>query len=76
MAAAYANHLSRNHPFVDGNKRIGLSAAVVFLFMNGWEVLDPAESLHPIMEDVAQGKVDKPTLAAAFERLSVKVELP
>ena len=35
MAAAYAYHLSRNHAFIDGNKRVGLSAAVVFLYMNG-----------------------------------------
>lgn len=36
MAAAYAYHLSRNHAFVDGNKRVALSAALVFLYMNGW----------------------------------------
>ena len=57
MAAAYAYHLSRNHAFVDGNKRIGLSAAVAFLFMNGCELIDPDEKLHPIMEDVAQGQI-------------------
>lgn len=74
MAAAYAFHLSRNHAFVDGNKRVGLSAAVAFLFMNGWELVDPAESLHPIMEDVAQGKIDKPALATMFEKLARKLE--
>ena len=73
MAAAYAFHLSRNHAFVDGNKRVGLSAAVAFLFMNGWELVDPDESLHPIMEDVAQGKIDKPALAAIFERMAQKL---
>lgn len=73
MAAAYAFHLSRNHPFVDGNKRIGLSAAVVFLFMNGWELVDPDETLHPIMEQVAQGMIDKPALAAIFERMAKKL---
>jgi death-on-curing protein len=31
MAAAYAYHLSQNHPFVDGNKRTGLAASLVFL---------------------------------------------
>lgn len=31
MAAAYAFHLSRNHPFVDGNKRTALACALVFL---------------------------------------------
>ena len=37
MAAAYLFHITRNHPFIDGNKRTGAVAAVVFLFMNGIE---------------------------------------
>jgi death on curing protein len=43
MAAAYAYHLSRNHAFVDGNKRVGLSAAVVFLYLNGWSLMTRAK---------------------------------
>lgn len=74
MAAAYAFHLSRNHAFVDGNKRVALSAAVVFLYMNGWELVDPTETLHPVMEDVAQGKIEKPALAAIFERMAKKLD--
>ena len=35
MAVAYAFHISENHPFVDGNKRTALNAAVVFLGLNG-----------------------------------------
>ena len=35
LAAAYAYGISRNHPFVDGNKRSGLLAAAVFLEANG-----------------------------------------
>jgi death on curing protein len=31
MAAAYLYHLVMNHPFVDGNKRVGLEAALIFL---------------------------------------------
>ena len=36
LAAAYAFGLVKNHPFVDGNKRIGFAAAVVFLEANGY----------------------------------------
>ncbi len=36
MAAAYAFGLVRNHPFLDGNKRIGFTAAIVFLELNGY----------------------------------------
>jgi death-on-curing protein len=35
MAGAYLFHVARNHPFVDGNKRTALLAAVVFLDING-----------------------------------------
>jgi death on curing protein len=36
LAAAYAFGLVRNHPFLDGNKRIGFTAAILFLELNGW----------------------------------------
>lgn len=35
LAAAYANGIIRNHPFVDGNKRTGFLAAYSFLRVNG-----------------------------------------
>ncbi len=38
LAAAYDWGLLRNHPFVDGNKRMALAAMVVFLDLNGWEL--------------------------------------
>lgn len=34
MAAAYLFHLCQNHPFLDGNKRVGANAAITFLLMN------------------------------------------
>ena len=37
LAAAYAVGLVRNHPFLDGNKRIGFTTAIVFLEINGFE---------------------------------------
>jgi death-on-curing protein len=36
LAAAYASGLIRNHPFVDGNKRLGFTIAVVFLELNSY----------------------------------------
>ncbi len=38
LAAAYGWGLLRNHPFVDGNKRVALAAMVIFLDLNGWEL--------------------------------------
>lgn len=57
----------------EGNKRVGLSAAVGFLYMNGWDLEDPNETLHPLMEDVAQGKLEKLQLAGIFERMARKL---
>ncbi len=36
LAAAYAFGLTRNHPFADGNKRVGITTAILFLELNGW----------------------------------------
>lgn len=36
LAAAYAFGLAKNHPFVDGNKRIAFTTAVMFLELNGY----------------------------------------
>jgi death on curing protein len=36
LAACYAFGLVKNHPFVDGNKRIGFGVAVLFVELNGW----------------------------------------
>ena len=35
LGAAYASGLVRNHPFLDGNKRIGFTTAILFLELNG-----------------------------------------
>ena len=37
LAASYGYGLIKNHPFVDGNKRIAFSVAVLFLEINGWK---------------------------------------
>ncbi len=38
MAAVYLYHLVQNHPFIDGNKRVGATSSVVFLSINGSEL--------------------------------------
>ena len=44
MAAAYLFHLVENHPFLDGNKRVGTATAIVFLELNQIEInVDEAE---------------------------------
>ena len=59
MAAAYLFHLVQNHPFVDGNKRIGLEAALVFLELNDQSIEANDEQLVELVLGVAQGQIDK-----------------
>ena len=66
MAAAYLFHLVQNHPFLDGNKRVGLETALVFLSLNGIEIDAPGDSLYEMVVAVAKGTAQKPTIADYF----------
>ena len=59
MAAAYLYHIASNHPFVDGNKRTALLAALVFLDINGISVEHDSEQLYELTMGVADGSIDK-----------------
>jgi|SRR5208282_5620659 len=72
QASAYAFHICQNHPFIDGNKRTGLAAALVFLSLNGIELDDPDEELYKLMMKVANGKATKAEIAAKFKGLRTK----
>jgi len=63
MAGAYLFHITRNHPFLDGNKRAGAASALVFLDMHGIEVTADDDALYELVIDVASGTVDKPAVA-------------
>lgn len=63
MAAAYLFHLVQNHSFIDGNKRVGAAAALVFLELNGIEVRVSNELLVATVLDLAQGKIAKAAIA-------------
>jgi death-on-curing protein len=70
MAAAYLFHIARKHPFVDGNKRTGLMAALVFLGLNDLELaVDPA-ALYELVSGVAAGEVAKAQIAVFFQQYS------
>lgn len=63
MAAALMFSLIGNHGFVDGNKRVGTLAALVFLDVNVQLSFPPAELLEEVAMKVAQGAMDKDELA-------------
>lgn len=63
MAAAYLFHIVRNHPFVDGNKRAGLIAALAFLGLNDLTLDTDADVLFDLVLGVAAGTVAKAEVA-------------
>jgi death on curing protein len=66
MAAAYLYHIVQNHPFVDGNKRTGAVAALVFLDLNGVQIDAPKGSLYALTLSVATGRTGKAEAAEFF----------
>lgn len=72
MAAAYLFHIARNHPFVDGNKRTALLAALVFLDINGIPVERESEALYELTMGVAEGRIDKTAAARELLRLATE----
>lgn len=70
MAAAYAFHIAENQPFLDGNKRTALVSALVFLDINGFEILDVEMRLYDAMIAIAKKEMDKFDLAKLLKELS------
>lgn len=70
MAAAYAFHIAQNQPFIDGNKRTALLAALVFLDLNGVVIKDPQEVLYDAMIAIAERRLGKVELAKVLRELS------
>lgn len=66
QAAAYLFHIVQNHPFVDGNKRTGAAAAIIFLDLNGVEIEADEEGLVDLTFRVATGQADKHEIAEFF----------
>ena len=64
LAASYAFGLARDHPFRDGNKRVAFLTAVVFLELNGYELLASDDEVVARMVALAAGRMTEARLAA------------
>lgn len=67
-AAAYHFHLCANHPFIDGNKRAAVTAAEVFLLINGHELSAGDREIEDLTMGVAAGRLSKEGVVAFFIR--------
>ena len=71
LAAVYLYHIAKGHAFTDGNKRTGYISAIVFLGINGINILLP-ENIHDLADAtiaVADGKATKTDVAALMRSL-------
>jgi len=69
MAAAYAFHIAQNQPFIDGNKRAAILAAILFLDLNGVEIPEATDELYDAMIGIAERRLGKEDVAAVLRRL-------
>jgi death on curing protein len=63
QAAAYLYHLSRNHPFVDGNKRTAFAVMDAFIAVNGYRLPLTDDEAYELTMQVTQGQMEKTELA-------------
>jgi death-on-curing protein len=66
MAAAYHYHLCANHPFLDGNKRVAVAVAEVFLRANGLQLEATDDEIVELTLGVASGTTGKPEVTSFY----------
>ena len=59
IAAAYLFYLCRNHPFIDGNKRVALGACIVFLRINGFKPKPDGPEWESLTLDIAASRLNR-----------------
>ena len=75
LAAAYAFSISKNHPFVDGNKRTAFLSAYMFLRENGWKLTVKQTDIVVRMLALAAGSLSEEQLAGWLSENSEKSRL-
>ena len=69
LAAIYAEGISSNHPFIDGNKRTAFAAAGMFLEDNGYRLESEIDNEQEILFlRLAEGKVSREELAEWYRQ--------
>jgi death on curing protein len=71
LAAVYGTGMVRNHPFIDGNKRVAWMVIYAFLEMNGYRLEAPEVEAVGIMLALAAGEVDERSLSGWLKQYSV-----
>lgn len=75
-ASAVGFSLIQNHPFIDGNKRIGHAAMETFLVLNGFEISAPVNEQEQIILSVASGTMERAEFLDWLRIHVVKASVP
>ncbi|MFV1982778.1 MAG: type II toxin-antitoxin system death-on-curing family toxin [Thiohalomonadales bacterium] len=70
LAASYSFGLAKNHPFIDGNKRIAFTVAAIFLELNGFSFHAPESEVVIFFENLASSNITEKELADWFNASS------
>ena len=62
-AAALGHSLIANHPFVDGNKRVGFEAMRLMLRLNGYDIHASLDAKYDVVIAIARGKLTEQAIA-------------
>jgi death-on-curing protein len=71
LAAAYGFGIAKNHPFIDGNKRVAFQAMYVFLGLNGYVISAHEEDVVRLVLNLAAGEINEEQLTAWIRKNSV-----
>jgi death on curing protein len=74
IAAAYLFYLCKNHPFLDGNKRVALGASIVFLRLNGIEPQIDGPKWEALILAVAASEIDREETTRRLRKLLVTTD--
>lgn len=72
MAALYSAGIVRNHPFVDGNKRTGFVAGILFLELNGFDFRATEPDATQAVMSLAAGTLDEAGFTAWLRENSIR----
>lgn len=73
-ASALGFSIIRNHPFLDGNKRVGHAALEIFLFLNGYEIGAPTGEQERILLDLAAGTLTRDQFTAWLQEHVIEIK--
>lgn len=71
--AVYARNIIMNHPFIDGNKRTGMTAASIFLENNGYKFIAKEGVVEKIALRIIQEKLTLELISKWFEKNSKRI---